>query len=494
MRIAVVTSKTAERMIREIVGRSRSYTSGQVEVDIVTLPVPAIGMLSAKGLARLLEREKERLTRSDLVLVPGSISGSVEPLSEVLGVRVVKASRDAGLLPLLIDYLAGGGDLSPDKPAEEYLRVEPGKVKTRTAYRLEGLEVPVRGPPVVIVAEIPPEPPRDPVEMALDYVAEGARLIVVGAMPGRTGGLESLIKKITAAVDVPVVSEAPTPGDAKRAVEAGAVGVSVSASMAGALAGMLPKDSFVLLGERDPEELVRAVEELSRAGYSRLAVDPVVGVPMVDLADTAFRYKAVEGLGVPIWFSAANAANSIDSDTHGVYAILAVLAVELGASFFLVVEDDYKTRHSVAEAREALALAEAAWARGRPPGGIGSRLFVVKQPVKPPPPALDPEGAEAVLERIEPLLEPGHFVIEVDHDRRLIIVEYRRGRIRKKWAGRKARYLARRIARSVELGAEHAAYLGEELYKAELALRFGLTYIQDRDPIVPVWEDGDEGC
>jgi len=490
MKIIVVTSRTAEQMIRRVVARSRSVAEGRARVEVLPLPVPAIGVLSSRSLGRLLEREKERIHGADIVLVPGGIQGSVAGLESVLGVPVAKASRDAGLLPLVIDYLVEGGDLSQEKAAEEYLRVEPMPVGQRTAYRLGSLDVPVRGPPVLLAAEIPPSPPRDPVEMAVEYVGEGARVVVVGYDRASPEGLARRVRAVRDAVGVPVVSEAPSVEAARAAVEAGAEGVSVSAGLAMKLAGRIPRDSFVLVGERDPEDLARAVEALARAGYSRIAVDPVVGVPMVDLADTAVRYKAAEGLGVPTWFSAANAANMVDADTHGVYALLAVLAVELGASFFLVVEDDYKTRHSTAEAREALRLAEAAWLRGRPPGGIGSRLFVAKQPAPPPPPSIGVEGARLVEGPLPPRLEPGHFVVDVDHDRGLILVEYRRGGERRRWAGREARSLARAILREVDIGGEHAAYLGEELYKAELALRFGKTYVQDGDVLRPVWEGG----
>jgi len=490
MKIIVVTSRTAEKMIRGVLERSRSVREGRAQVEVLALPVPAIGVLTARGLARLLERERDRLAGADLVLVPGGISGDVSEASSTLGVPVVKASRDAGLLPLVLDYVVEGGDLSTRVPAEEYLRVEPEPVWPRTAYTLQGLRVPVRGPPIVLAAEIPPRPPRPPRDMAEDYVAEGAGLVVVGFDGSDLDVFAGRLHDVVDAVDVPVVAEAPSVDAAMRAVEAGAVGLSVSAGLAEALIGRVPRDTFILVGERDPDDLARAVAALSRAGYSRVAVDPVVGVPMVDLADTAVRYKAVEPLGLPIWFSAANAANMVDADTHGVYALLAVLAAELGASFFLVVEDEYKTRHSVAEAREALRLAEAAWLRGRPPGGIGSRLFVVKQPAPPPPPTLTVEGAVIVEGPVEPRMEKGHFVVDVDHERGLIIVEYREAGRSRRWAGRRARHLARAVLREVGVSGEHAAYLGEELYKAELALRFGRSYVQDEDVIVPIWEEG----
>jgi len=243
------------------------------------------------------------------------------------------------------------------------------------------------------------------------------------------------------------------------------------------------------LGERDNQALRRAVESYKKSGYEKIVADPVVGLPLIDYVQTVERYRSVMDLDVPIMFSAANAASVLDADTHGVYALLASMAVELSASLFLVVEDTYKTIHSVAEAREALRLAYRAWSRRIQPHGLGSRLLVVKQLEPPPKPTIPTEDARLVEGYVEPVMEKGYFRIEVDHDKRLIIVEYRLGRERRVYAGRSARSLARVITRELDISPEHAAYLGEELAKAELALRMGRTYIQDSDVVRMVWED-----
>ena len=193
-------------------------------------------------------------------------------------------------------------------------------------------------------------------------------------------------------------------------------------------------------------------------------------------------------LPVPILFSAANAATQIDADTHGIYAILAAMSIELGASLFQVVEDSYKTLHSVAEAREALRLAEESWKRRGQPHLVGSKLLVVKQLEPPPPPSIKLRNPITAEDQIEPEMEKAFFIINVDHKKGLILVEYHEGGKIIQFTGRKARSLGRIITRKVEISSEHAAYLGEELYKAELALRTGRTYIQDGELFKMVWE------
>lgn len=490
MRIAVITSRTAEPVIREVVSRSKAVAEGTVRVEVVPLPVPAIGILNADIVARIALRLSERLQGYDVILVPGTVEGDVSSLSSLTGSRVYKASRDPGLLPRIIDYIAGGGTLDTVKPAEDLLSLdEPGLEPGEVAYEVEGLKVPVRGPPLLIMAEVAPGISGPDTEAAAKRMErEGAHLLVVGA----TWDMEGYRRRVSSIVDsssIPVLAEAPSPTMARVAVESGAVGVSVSAVGVEEYIGILPKDRLVVVGERDLSLLERAVRVLQKAGYEKIAADPVVGLPLIDYSSTPERYRRAVDLGIPLVFSAANAASALDADTHGVYALLASMAVELSASFFLVVEDTYKTIHSVAEAREALRLAYRAWSRRIQPHGLGSRLLVVKQLEPPPKPTMPAEDYRMVEEWVEPVMEEGYFRIEVDHRRGLILVEYSRGGIRRRYAGRRARSLARVISRELEISREHAAYLGEELAKAELALRTGRTYIQDEEVLRMVWED-----
>ncbi len=77
-------------------------------------------------------------------------------------------------------------------------------------------------------------------------------------------------------------------------------------------------------------------------------------------------------------------------------------------------------------------------------------------------------------------MDRGYFVINVDHEAGKIIVVYREGSRTIAWRGRGARGLFRTITRSIDISREHAAYLGYELAKAQLALETGRSYIQDK--------------
>ena len=86
----------------------------------------------------------------------------------------------------------------------------------------------------------------------------------------------------------------------------------------------------------------------------------------------------------------------------------------------------------------------------------------------------------------------GFFVIRVDREKGEIVVEHYQnvkkpgsektvtGRLSKVIAGSDAEALCQTIAREgLVTRPEHAAYLGRELARAELALRSGKKYVQD---------------
>jgi tetrahydromethanopterin S-methyltransferase subunit A len=77
----------------------------------------------------------------------------------------------------------------------------------------------------------------------------------------------------------------------------------------------------------------------------------------------------------------------------------------------------------------------------------------------------------------------GFFVIHVDARSGRIVVEhysYSR-RIKNKFVGSTAKSLCDTIVRrGLIADASHAAYLGRELMKAEVSLKAGLKYVQDR--------------
>ncbi|MEB3860369.1 MAG: DUF6513 domain-containing protein, partial [Desulfurococcales archaeon] len=387
MKIAVLTSKAAKKAVEEVV----SPLKGEgFQVYIIDLPLPSISMHTTETLSLVLRVSEEsafKAREADVVLIPGVIRGDARRLSEVLGKPVYKAGRDLGTLPLVIRHLAEGGSLDTVKPAEQVI----GGLRPSISYELaftvnERIEVPRRGPPVVLVSEIPPSVEREDVgKVAKRMVEDGAQVILLGVSQGMDPGeIEYRYSAAKTAGAGAVFSEAPTIAHARKALDIGVDGLSLSPTTLELVSGLIGSETTVIVGDRDVGRLESSVAAARSLGLSRIVVDPVVGIPVIDLAESISRYIEAGSIDAPLLFSAANAVEEIDADTHGMHALMAILAVELRASMYLVVEDSYKSFRSTSEAREALRIATSAYARKSPPRGVYSRLFIVKQPQKPP--------------------------------------------------------------------------------------------------------------
>ncbi len=495
MKIGIVTSRVASQVIKEVL-RREPLPSG-VQTIVLDLPVPAIAFVKTRSIALLLKKYYGDIIGDlDVVVVPGLSPGRVSEVEKILGVKTVRGPKDPGLLPMTIREIIEGVPRGlEDLPYEERSLPRRGghfpKLPYREAFKIGSLSVPERAPPTLIIAEIPP--PAIPSERFLEYAEryerEGADLILVGLTNDipRENALRA-VSKLVENTSKPVLCELPSPSLYPQLYSAGCEGFSISSGIAERLVeghhgrGDLP---VFIVGDRSLADIRRAVDALKRWWAERIIIDPVLGVPLYDLAASIRRYFKAKDLGYPILLSASNATSDVTSDTHGMHALLASLALEVGASLYLVVDDPYHSIHSVAEARHALRQASAAYALGRPPRVAGSPLLVVKQEA-PPPPA--PHVEALPVGRVEPVFEESSFIIYVDHGRGRIIVEYRRGTVRRAWEGNDPRSLMRAVLREVEVSREHAGYLGYELHNAWLALRAGKTYVQDEEVIVFPWE------
>ncbi len=490
MRVALLTGRAARRLVEEVAG-------GRDDVVIVELPVNVVSMLTANAVAAMLRSRRDLLEAArsaDVVIVPGSVRGDVSVVAEVVGKPAFKGTRTTAGIPFILEHLKAGGRLDTLRPAEEVLGEPPALPPGVEAFRVSGVPVPARGPPPLLAAEVPPEAPRDSVAAeAARLAAQGARVVVVGASPSmEPGELAARVSQAAKALGegVALGAEAPTPRHAREAARAGA---SLIATSPGNALEASEHAEAVVVADRDVSILEEAVARLAEVGYTNVIVDPVVDVPPLGFTESLERYRRAAGLGKPLLFAAANVAGEVEADSHGVHALLALIAAELGASVYLVVEDSWKTRWSVSEAREAVRLAWEAWRRKTTERGMFSRLLVVKQQA--PPPSVDSRGAFEVC-RVEPRIDPaGYLVIGVDHDEKYVVAEwvsYAGDRVR--FRGRHAPSLARALVRAVGLNPEHAAYLGYELAKAEIALALERAYTQDEPVIVPVWDVDWLGC
>jgi dihydropteroate synthase-like protein len=180
----------------------------------------------------------------------------------------------------------------------------------------------------------------------------------------------------------------------------------------------------------------------------------------------------------------------VDADSHGMVVLLVTTALELGASLVLATEESSKAFGAIEEHAIARYMAYSAYVRRSPPkdSPYGADLLVVKGK-RLDPSTIPPVEAPALeVGTLEHVADPKYYVrIYVNHaDEHLVVdvVGKVSGKPLARFLGREAISLARAVVRRFDLTPEHAAYLGYELGKAELALRFGKSYEQDSETVL----------
>ncbi|MEM1873569.1 MAG: dihydropteroate synthase-like protein [Acidilobaceae archaeon] len=490
----MLTSVTAKPVIEALL---RSYESrSALEVEVIALTVHSIAAHTAESIRRLVEKIpglRNKLREFDVVMVPGTVEGDLSVLEASLAKpRVVKGPRSPALISVALNAIAQGLELSRVESVEEHLRhlkLEAERAQYTEAFKIGAISVPLRGPPMLLASEIPFECPRERLEREARRVSwEGADIVVVGASyEASSEELAERVAVVKRSTGRPVLAEAPSVEHAEKALVSGADGVLVAASTARELSETLRAgvEPVIVIGDRDLRALENAARVLAERGFTKIAIDPVVGVPLFDLASSMSRYLGAASLNYPLVFSASNALAELPADTHGAQALLAMIAAELRASIYSVVDREGRLAHATAEAREALRVAHEIHSGRRVAETSG--LFIVKSPTPPVSEKL-PYSAELV-DYVEPRWDKrGYLRILVDHDEGVLVayyIEYS-GRVYGV-KGRHAMSVARGLIRLTGIDSEHSAYLGYELAKAELALKLSKSYIQDEDLLGTPW-------
>ncbi|MBR1368456.1 dihydropteroate synthase [Methanocalculus chunghsingensis] len=209
-------------------------------------------------------------------------------------------------------------------------------------------------------------------------------------------------------------------------------------------------------------------------GITCLIADPLLPPAGSGLVRALAGYAAAD-TDHPLFFGAGNVVELLDADSPGVNGLLAAMAKEVGAAVIFSSEHSDKTRGSVREMHIATMMM--ALMEGRPyPKDLGIDLFLIKEKRRRQEPPIRYNSLIRPKEEEKKLIyDPcGNFRIGIAEDE--IIAEKDGMAIRARdWASIYNEIEARGwISRM-----DHAAYLGKELYKAELAIRFNRSFEQD---------------
>ena len=177
----------------------------------------------------------------------------------------------------------------------------------------------------------------------------------------------------------------------------------------------------------------------------------------------------------PLFFGAGNVVELLDADSVGMNALLAGIAMECGAAVIFTSEHSDKTRGSVREMRRATEMM--ALAMDRPyPKDLGIDLFVLKEKRRRREPPLSYDTVVTAREMPDEIgYDPkGNFRIGIEGDSIVAVIH---GKAVRGYRWQDVLYTIL-LHGDVSL-LDHAGYLGRELFKAELAIRYGRSFEQD---------------
>lgn len=430
--------------------------------------------------SRLLSLLGER--RYDLVIVSGMCTASFDQVEEETGVPVFRGPRHAADLPLILSRL-GSLELSRTVPADELIRLRRQKEAIRKLAGLERSATPellIRGMKIgggsrikVLAEVMDAHHHPDLATEVTDLFSRGADIVDLGfgfdATPEDVRRCFSAVESM----EGPLAVDSQDPMLIRAALfradlvlslhEENIPVIGAEVATAGVAAVVVPR--YLSL----TENLALAEE----AGIVSLIADPLVQPVGSGLVRSLREFP--EDSGYPLFFGAGNVTELIDADSVGVQALLAGMALEVHAALIFTSEHSDKTHGAVQEMRRATEMMMLV--RCRPyPKDLGLDLLVIKEKRR------RREPPVAYKQRIEasPLsgdlhYDPaGNLRIGIE-DGRIVAVHHGIAFSGSHWEEIFAQIQAERRVSLLD----HAAYLGKELYKAELALRFGRSFEQD---------------
>ena len=510
----LVTGLLAEKSVHHYARESR------VETEVLVLKTPVAAFLTPEQIASAVENLKCR--NFDFILIPGLTRGDASIVAEITGIPTFKGPRYAADLAVVLEAL-GKVELSTVTPACEILAeelqrkallelevVEKAKnvlLKKPGNMLIKGLAI-GRDFPMRVMAEIVDAPliPADQVKtLAKKYVAAGADIVDVGMVAGESIPLEAkrLVEAVKSVVDVPVSIDTLNPDEIIAAVSAGAdIVLSLDAGNLEKIAPYVSKVAVVAIptnqregrSPKKAEERVNFLEEIiTRA--KKLGVAKIIGDLVLDplnVLESFAAYRDFENRNpdVPLFVGISNVTELIDADSVGVNALLARLSSEVGAGILLATEKSPKARGSIVEEVLASKMMFLAKKRNSVPKDLGIDLFILKDKrMKEEPYDRELELETPVTNTVEkpeqaPLDGEGVFKIVLDRDEgKIAAIHFATAMIDKPDRIIKGENAEAVYETILDLGLvrrlDHAAYLGSELAKAEIALKTGKNYVQD---------------
>lgn len=467
MRVLLPTGTIAEKTVRR--------AAAGFDVDIVVTGKIA-SFLSPNELSRIAQNGEY-----DAVITSGMCTASFAAVEEELGIPVYRGPRHAADIGMMLRLL-GEMEFSRTVPADEFLmhvREEEARARLVEMEAAASCAFTLRDCPIggtsrmKVLAEIMDAHRHPAIRAAAEqYVRDGADIIDLGF------GFDALpedVERVFCALEgigVPCAADTQDPALIAASLPYADLVLSLQEEnipLVGARVAAAGVAAVVVPGDATLAENIRAARE---AGVTRIIADPLLQPAGSGLVSSLVGF---EDMGHPLFFGAGNVTELIDADSVGVNALLAAMAHECHAAVLFTSEHSDKTRGSVGEMRRAAEMM--ALMGDRPyPKDLGLSLFEIKEKRRRHEPAIPREVTCDVPPAPADLVFDPRGNLRIGIEDGWIIAEHNGTAFRgKKWDEVFHAVLADDRVSLLD----HAAYLGKELYKAELAIRFNRSFEQD---------------
>ena len=515
MKALLVTGQLAQDIVAQYAKEST------VETKIIALKIAVAAFLTPKTIVEKLKNAN--LSDFNVILVPGLMRGDTNLISKATGIPTFKGPRYAADLPTILNSLCEV-QLSNITPADDLLREKLQQqalqeIEKTERNRVELLKKPSsilignlaigKDFPMRVLAEIVDAALMDKEtiqQMAKRFVKAGADLIDVGMIAGESqpDKAKCIIEWVKQVVDVPVSIDTLDPAEIKAAVQAGAeLVLSGDAGNIEEIAPLPPEVAVVIIPTnqreghfpKEAQERVKYLEEIiekaKKLGIKHCIADLILEPTNILKSFISFKEFAERNPNVPLFVGISNVTELMDADSVGINALLARLSSEVNASILLATEKSNKAKGSVAEEVAAAKMMFLAKKRGSVPKDLGIDLLILKDKrflEEPYDKKLEKDvRVVKVLEKLEPAIldSKGTFRIFVDRTQGVLVaVHYTTLNTTQTITILKGKTAESICVKIVKMGLvsklDHAVYLGSELAKAEIALRTGKEYIQDK--------------
>ncbi len=532
MKILIITGNLAYPAILDIVKDSNK------EVIVHKANTQVAAFLTPNQIIKEIKNNiQDQLDDVDVILVPGLIRRSTDKIAEELNIPTFKGPTDCADLGVVID-LIDNLNLATDKPADRLIEEEKRKrafnfikdFESDSQKREELLKKPnniLVGKlavgedfPIRVLSEIanaPSLPKERLIKKAKHFVESGSDMIDIGMAAGEDNSdmIPDLIKTLRPIVgDRPLSIDTLNPNEIKVAVENGIdLVLSVDLGHAKELvpllkkydvpAVLLPTNFAVNKVPHTVDERLEYIDEL--IGYcskyspedepidfiADLILDPVNSSSITDSLIACKKFK--ENNPYPLFFGVGNVTELLDTDSTGANALLAGIAMEIGASVLFTPEESGKNEGSVYELAIASKMMFLAKHRSSIPKDLGINLLRFKDKKQ----RADILGEEMYEDQsnIKHIIakeskrfvldRAGSFKIRVNYaenleDRSIIVTHFKKTVPDIVVEGKYPKEIYDELVKQGLVSRmDHAAYLGSELQKAQIAMITGKEYVQD---------------